>query len=209
MAEAALVIYLLYLGSAFGLRSLWQWRSTGSTGFVGVGGRADSAEWTAGVLFVAALLVGLAAPILAIADAIGTVPALEPRIVAWVGLVLALAGAALTVYAQSAMGTSWRIGVKRDERTELVTEGPFTVVRNPIFAAMVPTALGLALMIGNVVALAGFVLLAVALELQVRIVEEPYLINVHGSGYLRYAAGVGRFIPGIGELDDQLDGSRT
>ena len=73
------------------------------------------------------------------------------------------------------MGDSWRIGVDPGERTELVTAGPFAVVRNPIFAAMIPTALGLALLVPSVIAIAGFAALVGALELQVRVVEEPYL----------------------------------
>jgi protein-S-isoprenylcysteine O-methyltransferase Ste14 len=33
-------------------------------------------------------------------------------------------------------GASWRIGVDPDERTTLVTSGPFAIARNPIFTAM-------------------------------------------------------------------------
>ena len=31
-------------------------------------------------------------------------------------------------------------------------------------------------------------------------VEEPYLLKVHGSAYAEYAARVGRFLPGVGRL---------
>lgn len=86
------------------------------------------------------------------------------------------------------------------ERTELVTAGPFGLVRNPIFSGMLPTSLGLALLVPNAVAGAAFVGLVVALELQTRVVEEPYLLRVHGSTYAGYAARVGRFLPGIGRL---------
>ena len=75
------------------------------------------------------------------------------------------------------MGESWRIGVDEQERTALVTSGPFAVVRNPIFAGMLPASLGLALLVPNVVALAGLAALLVALEIQVRLVEEPYLMR--------------------------------
>ena len=100
------------------------------------------------------------------------------------------------------MGTSWRIGVDPGERTELVTNGPFALVRNPIFAAMLPTALGLTLLVPSWIAIAGFVGLLVALELQVRVVEEPHLLRVHGASYASYAARVGRFVPGLGRLPD-------
>jgi protein-S-isoprenylcysteine O-methyltransferase Ste14 len=32
----------------------------------------------------------------------------------------------------------------------------------------------------------------------VRQVEEPYLVRTHGEAYRSWAAGVGRFLPGIG-----------
>jgi protein-S-isoprenylcysteine O-methyltransferase Ste14 len=102
--------------------------------------------------------------------------------------------------AQIAMGESWRIGVDESERTELVTDGPFALARNPIFAAMLPTSLGLALMVPSWVAFAGLAALFIALELQVRVVEEPYLRRVHGRTYSDYASRVGRFFPGVGRL---------
>jgi protein-S-isoprenylcysteine O-methyltransferase Ste14 len=58
--------------------------------------------------------------------------------------------------------------------------------------------LGIALVTPNLVAFAGFVLLVATIELQVRRVEEPYLLRTHGDTYRDYTASVGRFIPGIG-----------
>jgi protein-S-isoprenylcysteine O-methyltransferase Ste14 len=45
---------------------------------------------------------------------------------------------------------------------------------------------------------AGLVLAIAALELQVRRVEEPYLLGKHGAAYRSYTASVGQFIPGVG-----------
>ena len=67
-----------------------------------------------------------------------------------------------TLAAQLAMDASWRIGVGEAKRTELVTGGPFALVRNPIFSAMVPAFLGLVLLVPNVAALAGLAALVVA-----------------------------------------------
>ena len=200
MAVLALLLYAVYLLLAFGLRTLIQLRRTGSTGFHGLGGQPGSAEWIAGVGFAVALLLGAAAPVLALLDAVEPIAVLDVTAVHVAGAVLAVAGIAATFYAQVAMGESWRIGVDAGERTQLVTRGPFELVRNPIFAAMLPTALGLALLVPSWVAIAGLLGLAVALELQVRVVEEPYLLRVHGDSYADYAARVGRFVPGVGRL---------
>ncbi|MGD9734257.1 MAG: isoprenylcysteine carboxylmethyltransferase family protein [Solirubrobacterales bacterium] len=200
MATLALILYAVYLVLAFGLRTLIQLRRTGSTGFHGLGGRPGSPEWIAGVGFTVALLVGAAAPVLALLDVFEPISALDVTAAHVVGVVLAIGGIAATFYAQVAMGTSWRIGVDHEERTQLVTTGPFAFVRNPIFAAMLPTALGLTLLVPSWVALAGLAGLMIALELQVRVVEEPYLMSVHRDTYAGYAARVGRFIPGVGLL---------
>ena len=200
MAELALILYVIYLALAFGVRTLIQVRTTGTTGFHGVGGRPGSAEWLAGVGFVVALVLGLAAPLLALTGIVEPIAALDVGALHVVGAALAGGGIAATLFAQMAMGSSWRIGVDPGELTELVTDGPFSWVRNPIFSAMLPTALGLTLLVPSGVALAGLVGLAVALELQVRIVEEPYLLRAHGATYARYASRVGRFVPGIGRL---------
>ena len=200
MAELALVLYLVYLALAFGLRTMIQVRRTGSTGFVGLRGRPGSAEWWGGVLFALALVLGLTAPLLDLLEVVDPLAALDGGLGHALGLALATAGTALTLYAQIAMGTSWRIGVDPAERTELVTTGPFGLVRNPIFAAMLPTSLGIALLVPNVAALVGFVALVTALELQTRVVEEPYLRQVHGDRYAVYASKVGRFVPGVGRL---------
>jgi protein-S-isoprenylcysteine O-methyltransferase Ste14 len=65
---------------------------------------------------------------------------------------------------------------------------------------MIPTSAGLVLMVPNVVAFAGLAALVLALEIQVRLVEEPYLRKTHGETYLSYGARTGRFAPGMGFL---------
>jgi protein-S-isoprenylcysteine O-methyltransferase Ste14/predicted ester cyclase len=200
VARIALIAYGVYLALAFGLRTAVQLRRTGASGFKGVSGRPGSAEWFAGVLFVLALLVGVAAPVPALTDVVEPIEGLDTTAVHVVGIVLFIIGLAGTLAAQVAMGESWRIGVDESERTELVTEGPFAVARNPIFSAMLPTSLGLVLMVPSWVALVGLAALVVALELQVRVVEEPYLQRTHGRTYLEYARRVGRFLPAVGRL---------
>ena len=200
MAATALALYGIWIILAFGVRIAIQWRRTGSTGVRGLDRDAGAAEQFAGVLFVLALVMGGAAPPLALLDVLEPIAALDGSVGHVLGLVLAVGGIALTFLAQLAMGDAWRIGVDSEERTELVTGGPFQLVRNPIYSAMVPTALGLALLVPSAIAVLGFVALAVALELQVRLVEEPYLRRTHGDAFTDYASQVGRFVPRVGLL---------
>jgi protein-S-isoprenylcysteine O-methyltransferase Ste14 len=194
----ALGLYALYLALAFGLRTWIQLRRTGSSGFKGISGRPGSLEWTAGVLFSVAIAVGVAAPVLDVTGVLDPLAALDSNGLRATGIALFATGLAATLYAQVAMGESWRIGVDEAERTALVTRGPFELVRNPIFSAMLPSSLGLTLLVPNAVALVGLGALLLALEIQVRLVEEPYLLKVHGDSYRDYASRVGRFVPGLG-----------
>lgn len=195
-AVVALVIYIVGGGVTVGWRLWWQWRRTGSTGFKGVSGNIGSAEWLGGAGFILGVLVTAAAPFLQLAGVVTPVFFLRSW---WMfGVVIAVIGIAGTVYAQLVMGSSWRIGVDASETTSLVRRGVFGLVRNPIYVAMFVFWLGGTLIAPNIVAIVGYVLLTVSIELQVRFVEEPYLLKVHGESYREYAGTVGRFVPRTG-----------
>ncbi len=211
MAITALALFAVYFIVAFGVRSLMQYRRTGDTGFRGISGRIGSLEWAGGVLFVVALVAAVAAPILDIAG-LAPIDALVSGPIRIVGVALTVVGIAATFAAQVTMGANWRIGVDDAESTDLVTTGAFAWARNPIFTAMGVTGLGLVLVVPNVVAIAGLVGLLIALQLQVRLLEEPYLARVHGTAWSVYASRVGRFLPRIGtintaESSDSLEGT--
>ncbi|OFB41797.1 isoprenylcysteine carboxyl methyltransferase [Mycolicibacterium sp. (ex Dasyatis americana)] len=198
MAVAALILYLIFAVLGFGWRSWVQYRRSGSTGFRGIHGRPGSLEWLAGVGFIVAVIVGVFAPAAQFLGILIPIAGLQAAWIQALGTVLAVVGVAGTVYAQLDMGESWRIGVDPSETTTLVRNGVFGTVRNPIFTAMLVFAGGITLMTPNPIALVGFVALLATIELQVRIVEEPYLLRTHGESYRDYCAAVGRFVPGLG-----------
>lgn len=199
MAAAALVLVCGFLALAFVARPIAQWRATGDSGIRGISGTPATVDWWGGVLLVAGVV---ATPVGAVCAMLGvTVVATGARpVLQWTGLGLAVAGMALTVVAQRQMGASWRIGVDADERTTLVTDGLFGWMRNPVFTAMVVAGLGFALMTASWVSWLAVGLTWIGLEVQVRQVEEPALVRLHGGTYTSYAALVGRFLPGIGRL---------
>lgn len=206
IAWLALGLYFLGLLLAFGLRTVAHWRRTGDGGWRMKTGGPRTLQWWAKLLFAAALVFGAAGPV---ATLVGLAPVtgLDRTVVRIAGVVLTMVGVVATLIAQASMGASWRIGVDETERTTLVTTGVFAWVRNPIFTAMIVTSVGLSLMVPNPVSLAATALLVVAIQIQVRGVEEPYLRRIHGDAYATYAASVGRFFPAVGR-SHAADGAR-
>ncbi len=193
----ALGLYTIGVITAFGVRSWMHWRKTGSTGFRGISGMPGSIEWWGGLLFIAAIVLGAAGPALALADLV--VPPQLPGL-PWIGTEVAIIGFIGTLAAQTGMGASWRIGVDITERTDLVTTGLFAIVRNPVFSAMLTAMTGIVLMVPTPVSAAALACLFLAVEIQVRFIEEPYLNRTHQGAYADYTTRVGRFVPGIGRI---------
>jgi protein-S-isoprenylcysteine O-methyltransferase Ste14 len=200
MPRLALALLAVWFFLLFVLRSFLQWRRTGSTGFKAFSGRPGSAEWNAGVTITLGLAATALAPAASLLEWPGGSLLLAQPMLHLLGAGLALAGVLATLAAQLDMGDSWRIGVDPGERTTLVTGGLFARVRNPIFSFMLLSASGFLLLLPNAWALLALALTAGGIHLQVRAVEEPYLLRTHGAAYADYAARVGRFLPGVGLL---------
>jgi protein-S-isoprenylcysteine O-methyltransferase Ste14 len=197
-AGIALTGFAVFALTAFGLRAALHYRRTGTTGFVGISGRVGSAEWLGGALFVVALAAAVAGPVLQLAGWAAPLSAFGAGWVPVAGLALYVVGLVATLWAQLAMGNSWRVGVDANARTALIATGPFRWVRNPIYTAMIVALLGLALLAPNIVSWLALVALVAGLQVHVRLVEEPYLARTHGERYRQYAARTGRFLPAIG-----------
>jgi protein-S-isoprenylcysteine O-methyltransferase Ste14 len=112
-----------------------------------------------------------------------------------VGVAVFAVGLLGVVLAQAAMGPSWRVGTDPDETTALVTDGLFRWVRNPIYAGMSLCLVGMVVASRSWVAAPAVILFVVGMELQVRLVEEPYLRRVHRDEFRAYEQRTGRFTP--------------
>jgi protein-S-isoprenylcysteine O-methyltransferase Ste14 len=199
MTVIALVLFVAFLVLVGEVRPLLQVRRTGDLGDRRRAARRNPIQRRIDALAaVGAMAVGVASPVAAL---LGLDPVVDSRSLAIIGLALAVLGSIATFSAQLAMGDAWRVGVDPDERTPLVTAGPFALVRNPIMTATLVTSVGLTLMVPTVVALLGLAAIVAATQLLVRLDEEPHLRRVHSEEYARYAAAVGRFLPGIGRLE--------
>ena len=165
-----------------------------------VSGRLGSAEWLGGVGFPLAMIIAFTAPVLQFAGVVGPLPFLRATAIQVAGIPIATVGIACTAYAQMTMGDSWLIGVDVSETTALVRSGIFGFVRNPIYLGIFIFWLGTTLIAPNAVAIFAYALLVVSIQLQVRLVEESYLVRVHAESYHEYASTVGRFVPRVGRI---------
>lgn len=200
MAELAIWMLIAFGVLTIGVRVAVQVRRTGRTGLIGLRRDAGAADWLSGVLFIGGMAMGVASVILVLQDSLDPIDSLDVGAVHGIGIALAAAGGLAVFAAQLGMGESWRIGVSDEERTDLVTGGWFSVCRNPIYTSMIAGWLGFALIVPTWLGFAAVVVIALGLELQVRAVEEPYLLRTHHDEYGRYASRVGRFVPGVGRL---------
>lgn len=200
MALAALLLYLLGLVLAFGVRTFIAWWRTGDSGFRRPDTVAFSAPWWGTVLFAAALILGLAAPVAALTGWLAPPAAFAHPVLSGAGIAVMTGALVLVLAAQLSMGTSWRIGVDTTEHTELVTTGIFAVARNPVFSAMAIMLAGMVAAVPTVLSLAAFIALVAAVQIQVRAIEEPYLVRTHPAHYPAYTARTGRFLPGLGRI---------
>jgi protein-S-isoprenylcysteine O-methyltransferase Ste14 len=200
VARLAIWMLIAFGVLTFGVRVVIQVRRTGKTGLIGLRPGAGPVDWLSGILFIGGMAIGVESAVLVLQDHLDPIDALDMDVVHGIGIGLAATGGLTVFGAQLGMGESWRIGVSDEERTDLVTGGWFSLCRNPIYTSMIVGWFGLALMVPTWLSFTAVVTIALALELQVRFVEEPYLIRTHGEEYHAYASRVGRFLPGIGRF---------
>lgn len=195
LAVALLTTFLL---AVFPVRGVIRRRRFGSAGRPNWQDRQPRRWLAADAMFLSGFAMLIAGPVLEGLHVLD--PLFEPGggLVA-AGLVLVAAATMLAVWAQEKMGSAWRPDVPPDAASALVTSGPFRVVRNPNYVAMLAAGLGVVIMAPNVVTLAAWLVAVGSLMLTARI-EEPLLAEQYGVAYQRYAGRVGRFVPRVGRL---------
>lgn len=199
MTIAALALSIVFFAVAFVWRSLVRWKRTGDFGFR-LDRSAGSLPKVASALMVGGFLMQFGVVIGDLAGSLTPLVLLDRFPMRLAGVVLMAVALVVTTKAQIDLRDSWRVGVDLSERTDLVTDGLFGLVRNPIFSGMLAFAIGAALAVPSWLAIVGPIAVAIGLELQVRGVEEPYLVQVHGNAYRAYVRRVGRFVPGLGRV---------
>jgi len=113
----------------------------------------------------------------------------------WIGAALTAIGIAVAIWARLYIGRNWSPRPAKKEAHELVTGGPYAVVRHPIYTGIILAALGTALTgtIFGVIVLA----LAAALFLSRVRTEERIMLELFPDAYPPYQSRTKRLIPFI------------
>ncbi|MBW9114550.1 isoprenylcysteine carboxylmethyltransferase family protein [Rhizobium cauense] len=110
-----------------------------------------------------------------------------------------LFGAAMWVFRRThkALGRNWSITLQIREKHELISHGPYALVRHPMYTSFLLMGLGQAFLLANwVVGLAGLIGFAILFFLRVD-KEERMMLEIFGAEYRAYMDRTKRIIPYI------------
>ncbi len=112
----------------------------------------------------------------------------------WVGSLLTGGGLLFTVWARLHLGKNWSGTVTIKQGHELITGGPYALVRHPIYTGLLLAFLGSALALGDWRGVLAFALAAGALWRKLW-VEELWMRQQFGDAYLTYSQRVAALVP--------------
>jgi protein-S-isoprenylcysteine O-methyltransferase len=114
--------------------------------------------------------------------------------IAFAGLGLAICGVALSIWARLILGENWSSSPSIKQNHALIMNGPYRLVRHPIYTGLLTALLGSALQYGLVRSFLAVLICAVGLYLKVS-VEEQFMVQRFGEAYLRYRRNVNALVP--------------
>ncbi|MGB9407568.1 MAG: isoprenylcysteine carboxylmethyltransferase family protein [Terracidiphilus sp.] len=120
----------------------------------------------------------------------------EPYCTVWfgVGAVVNILGLCFAVWARVYLGSNWSRSVTIKQDHELITGGPYGLVRHPIYTGLLTGFLGTAIAIAQVRGLVAFALIFAVLWSKLRL-EERWMRLQFGRVYEQYAQRVPALVP--------------
>ena len=118
-----------------------------------------------------------------------------PEAAAWLGAALSLVGIAFSLWAMATLGRHYDLVLEVHQDHELVRRGPYGLVRHPLYSGLGLHFAGVCLATGNLVLIAGTLLVSYpAFYLRAR-AEERLLRDQFGVQYEKYAREVPMLVP--------------
>ena len=112
----------------------------------------------------------------------------------WLGATAMVAGLLFAVWAREHLGRNWSRSVTIKEDHELITTGPYAVVRHPIYTGILAGFLGTAIALSQVRGVITVVLIFLVLWAKFRM-EEQWMRAQFGETYAAYAHQTTALVP--------------
>ena len=109
------------------------------------------------------------------------------------GVTITTLGVTAFIVSVLQMKDNWRAGVQREEKTELVTTGIYSISRNPAFLGFDLMYIGIVITFFNWYLCVATCIVMVLFHLQIVNVEEDFLIEAFGDEYIKYRKKVCRY----------------
>lgn len=113
---------------------------------------------------------------------------------AWTGVVLCVAGFAFCIWARFTLGRNWSGVVTLKGGHELITNGPYALVRHPIYTGLLSMFVATVIVLGHVAGIIGAPFVFVSLWIKLRY-EEKLMLEKFPVEYAAYQQRVKRLIP--------------
>ena len=110
------------------------------------------------------------------------------------GVVITMFGVLAFIVSVTQMKENWRAGVQKEEKTNLVTTGIYSISRNPAFLGFDLMYIGILFSFFNWFLCFATGFAVVFFHLQIVNVEEDFLIEAFGNEYLQYKSKVCRYL---------------
>ena len=111
-----------------------------------------------------------------------------------VGIAITAMGVAAFTLSVLQMKDNWRAGVQREDKTNLVMTGIYSISRNPAFLGFDLMYIGILVTYFNWYLCFATVIAVLLFHLQIVNVEEDFLIEAFGNEYLQYKSKVCRYL---------------
>lgn len=111
-----------------------------------------------------------------------------------IGAAIAIAGVLFAVWAREHLGSNWSSAVTIKQGHELITTGPYAVVRHPIYTGILTGLLGTAIALSEVRGLICLVLVFLVTWPKLRL-EEGWMRSQFGETYAAYAHRTAALVP--------------
>jgi protein-S-isoprenylcysteine O-methyltransferase Ste14 len=112
----------------------------------------------------------------------------------WLGAAVTIAGLLFAIWARAHLGRNWSRYVTIKQGHELITTGPYAVVRHPIYTGILTGLLGTAIALSQVRGFIAFVLFFLAFWIKLRM-EEEWMRSQFGETYATYARQTAALVP--------------